>query len=191
MADAGIKKITIKSAELPFILFDTVYNETLSRNEITDLYYNFRYRIVSEDKNRYSHWSPIEKMSMPPVTTPFPYTAAGRISVAITNNTGLKVATAVWTHKTASESPTDYEKIFAKINIFDIWVRWNNTNTDDPNAPGWTDWEYVSMVSSNSFSTAVSDVFSGMDIAVQVPTTQKVRDYDNNKLTLFRKTSKV
>lgn len=191
MADAGIKKVTIKSADLPYIQFTKTYNGTLSRYEIDTLYYNLRYRITSEDKNRYSHWSNVEQIVMPPVTTPFPYTAANRISIAITNNTGLKVATAVWTHKTASESPTDYEKIFSKINIFDVWVRWNTSNTDDPNAAGWTTWEYVSMVSSNSFSTAVANGYSGMDIAIQVPTTEKLRDYNNNKLTLFRKTSKV
>lgn len=191
MVDSGIKQVIVKSADLPFIQFETIYNSVTARYEISDLYYAFRYRVMSEDKNRYSHWSPIQKIVMPDVTSPFPYTTAGRISVAITNNTGLKVATAVWTHKTASESPTEYEKVFSKINIFDVWVRWNNTNTDDPAAPGWTSWEYVSMVSSNSFSTAVSNGYSGMDIAIQVPTTDKVRDFNNNKLTLFRKTSKV
>ncbi len=46
MADAGIKKVIIKKASLPPLDHDKVG-------------YVFRYRIVSEDKNRTSQWSPI------------------------------------------------------------------------------------------------------------------------------------
>ena len=46
MADAGIKKIIIKKASLPALNSDKVG-------------YVFKYRIVSEDKNRTSQWSPI------------------------------------------------------------------------------------------------------------------------------------
>jgi len=46
MADANIKKTRILKSALPPVDFDT-------------LKYNTRYRIVSEDKNRTSHWSPI------------------------------------------------------------------------------------------------------------------------------------
>jgi hypothetical protein len=43
MADANIKKVTIKKSSLPPIDHDSQK-------------YNIRYRIVSEDKNRNSHW---------------------------------------------------------------------------------------------------------------------------------------
>ena len=46
MADANIKKTRILKSTLPPVDFDT-------------LKYNTRYRIISEDKNRTSHWSPI------------------------------------------------------------------------------------------------------------------------------------
>jgi uncharacterized protein (DUF2141 family) len=46
MADANIKKTRILKSALPPVDFDT-------------LKYNTRYRIISEDKNRTSHWSPI------------------------------------------------------------------------------------------------------------------------------------
>lgn len=45
MADRGIKKVVIKNSQLPAI------------NSDTDKYI-VRYRIVSEDRNRFSHWSP-------------------------------------------------------------------------------------------------------------------------------------
>jgi hypothetical protein len=46
MVDSNIKKLRIPKASLPPIDYDT-------------LRYNTRYRIISEDRNRTSHWSPI------------------------------------------------------------------------------------------------------------------------------------
>jgi hypothetical protein len=50
MVDANIKKIRILKSSLPPIDHDT-------------LKYNLRYRIVSDDRNRTSHWSPIYNIS--------------------------------------------------------------------------------------------------------------------------------
>ena len=46
MADSGIKKAIIKKALLPAI-------------DSNNIGYIFRYRVVSEDKNRTSQWSPV------------------------------------------------------------------------------------------------------------------------------------
>jgi hypothetical protein len=46
MADSGIKKAVIKKALLPAI-------------DSSNVGYIFRYRVVSEDKNRTSQWSPV------------------------------------------------------------------------------------------------------------------------------------
>jgi hypothetical protein len=46
MADANIKKTRILKSALPPIDYET-------------LKYNTRYRVISEDRNRTSHWSPI------------------------------------------------------------------------------------------------------------------------------------
>ena len=46
MADSNIKKLKIPKSSIPPIDHDTSK-------------YNIRYRIISEDKNRVSHWSPI------------------------------------------------------------------------------------------------------------------------------------
>jgi hypothetical protein len=46
MADPNIKKITVKRSSLPPIDHDSQK-------------YNIRYRVISEDKNRISHWSSI------------------------------------------------------------------------------------------------------------------------------------
>jgi len=46
MADSNIKKLRIPKSSIPPIDHDTSK-------------YNVRYRVISEDKNRVSHWSPI------------------------------------------------------------------------------------------------------------------------------------
>lgn len=55
MADKGIKRVVIKNSELPSVNLDTEK-------------YVVRYRIVSEDRNRFSHWSPQHLIDPLPVT---------------------------------------------------------------------------------------------------------------------------
>jgi hypothetical protein len=54
MADEGIKKVILKKEELPALakLEENVYGHFL------------RYRIVSQDKNRFSHWSKITPLTV-------------------------------------------------------------------------------------------------------------------------------
>ena len=76
MADKGIKKVIIKKQSLPAIAFDS-------------LSYIFKYRIISEDKNRTSQWSPINLVlddSIVPVS--------GAISISPT------ITTIVWGDET-------------------------------------------------------------------------------------------
>lgn len=56
MADQGIKKVIINKSNLP-----PISGEQKA--------YFIRYRIASEDKNRYSHWSPQHKVSVPTQNT--------------------------------------------------------------------------------------------------------------------------
>jgi hypothetical protein len=53
MADAGIKKLIIPKNQLPPVG---------DNNE-----YSIRYRVISDDKNRYSHWSPIFSATAPDI----------------------------------------------------------------------------------------------------------------------------
>lgn len=54
MADADIKRIKIATEDLPALKEDRKYY--------------FRYRVVSDDKNRFSAWSPIQSVEAPPAT---------------------------------------------------------------------------------------------------------------------------
>ena len=72
MADLGIKKVIIKKSSLPAIDFDS-------------LGYIFQYRIISEDKNRVSHWSPINIVLGDTITA-----VSGALQISQT------IITAVW-----------------------------------------------------------------------------------------------
>ena len=72
MADAGIKKVIVRKALLPALDHDKVG-------------YVFRYRIVSEDKNRTSQWSPINLVLDDSITA-----VAGAVQVS------TSVISAVW-----------------------------------------------------------------------------------------------
>jgi hypothetical protein len=187
VANEVIKKVKIASADLPLIQFTTLTAGSPSRTEIDDLYYDFRYRIVSQDKNRTSAWSSIERLVMPDVPTPFPYTSDQRISIS-ENGGNPKVITAIWTKPLAADNPSDYENTFNKINIYDVWIRWTETNNATEESSGWTSWSYVTTVSSNTFSIVKPDAdYKTVEVAIQIPTEVKLRDYNNNKLTLFKK----
>lgn len=185
MVDAGIKQIRINKTEFPLVQFTTTYNQSLDRDEVEFLHYDFRYRVVSEDKNRFSHWSEIVRYQMPDVTTPFPFTDTNRFSISKAGNP--EVITAVWSFPGDTENPSDYVKFFRDTTQYDVWLRWNNNNTTNLNDAGWTDWEFETTVSSNNFSILKKDGdVKRVEIAIQIPTTTKIRDYYNNKLTLFR-----
>ena len=72
MADAGIKKVIIRKALLPALDHDKVG-------------YVFRYRIVSEDKNRTSQWSPTFVTNTVPISA-----VSGAVQVS------TSVISAVW-----------------------------------------------------------------------------------------------
>ena len=72
MADAGIKRVIIKKSSLPAV----------DSNKVG---YVFRYRVVSEDKNRTSQWSPINLVLDNSIT-----------SVAGTVQVSSSVISAVW-----------------------------------------------------------------------------------------------
>lgn len=88
MADLGIKKVVIPKASLPAISGE---NQG----------YILRYRVVSDDKNRYSHWSPQYKVTLDPVDM---------INHSININQSTGTFTVVW-------EPVD------GISTFDIYTK--------------------------------------------------------------------
>lgn len=147
MVDKNIKKFIIKKADLPNVI---------GANDI--LTYNTRYRIISEDKNRTSHWSKIFNLQYTdtsdetgfdpndPVNTSIPHT------VIVT--TASHTAEIFWTMPALLiTNPTTAQKelqeIQAAIKDFDVYVKWQMINN---NQNSWTDWTWVGTVNATQFS---------------------------------------
>jgi hypothetical protein len=198
-----IKKVKIPSSEFSTLQFTTLRVGSPAREEINELYYDFRYRIISEDKNRTSAWSPIERIVIPDLKSPFPYTANERINISKAGNP--EIVTTIWSLPTDAElqalvdlDPEDpnyitpekanYIKLYRQTTTYDVWVRWTETNNATAGSSGWTPWQFETTVSSNSFPVAKpsGSSYKTVEVAVQIATSVKLRDFNNNKITLFK-----
>lgn len=92
MASEKIKKVVIKKADLP----------AYSGNNQA---YIVRYRVVSEDRNRASHWSPQYRLVIP---------SQAQSEYAISVNAQANMINLVWQSDSSSS------------NKFDIYVKWDN-----------------------------------------------------------------
>jgi hypothetical protein len=132
MANEFIKKVKVEQDSLP----------TLS--SLTEKY-DVRYRIVSEDKNRISHWSPI-------VTIDPQYVyVSGNISIVSSG-----ITTVVWDTVTIKIGA----QVIRQAKDYDVWVKWSR-------AAGNGDWNYVQRISGNSISLVHPSTFyiNGVDQA--------------------------
>lgn len=117
MANEIIKKARILENRLPAI------------NSVTEGY-EIRYRVISEDKNRTSHWSPI--FLVKPEYTYVPgtihHTKAGDVSTVAWNSVEIKKGTT----------------LIKEAMSYDVWVRWDRGDGGD--------WEYRSRIDTSSIA---------------------------------------
>lgn len=117
MSDSGIKKTRIKQVDLPPINVDLEG-------------YILRYRILSEDKNRVSHWSPVEVL-VPGYTF---------ITGVIDHTKSGGISTAAWNAVTIKKN----DNVIKQATTYDVWVRWDKDDGGD--------WEYRSRTESTSIA---------------------------------------
>jgi hypothetical protein len=147
---SAVKKVVVSREDLP-----SVDLETRS--------YNVRYRLISEDRNRVSHWSKIYNLQSPTITPILEY------SMVINNS--HDVVNVAWN---LDQVPgTAY---------FDIWVRWVGNHAES-NYP----WQYLVTTTDNKYSlvfpTSIPDPVNGgtespkkIRVAVQRPTYPKQKE---------------
>jgi len=144
MVDKNIKKVRILKKDLP---------NYIGNND--ELFYQMRYRIVSEDKNRSSHWSPIYKLNSTSTYDEVGFdindTSTTNIPHSISVDEINKISSITWTMPAlVISNPTAEQKILqdkqASIKSFDVYVQWKiNEN--------WGDWTWVGTSQSTQHST--------------------------------------
>ncbi len=167
MADSNIKKNIILKKDLPSLIGDN-----------TELNYEIRYRIISEDKNRVSHWSQINKLSstttlnevgfdpLNPSTTSIPY----QVDV---NKSG-HIAEIVWTMPSLLiTNPTEEEKALqleqSAIKEFDVYISWKISGN-------WTDWAWGGVASGRKYFLSYSPTTDATDIRFRVQKVTLVKE---------------
>jgi hypothetical protein len=125
MADAGIKKVIIKKASLPALDHDKVG-------------YVFRYRVVSDDRNRSSHWSPIVTLN-----TDYTYTPG-----SITFNKNGSIAQQAWDSVTISKNGN----VIRQAHEYDIWVKWDRNDGGD--------WIYKQRIDGTNISFPIPSTYT-------------------------------
>jgi hypothetical protein len=141
--DKNIKKNIILKKDLPSVIGnDTILN------------YEIRYRIISEDKNRLSHWSPINILETQNTEDETGFDPVDPAGTNIPNNVLIKssdhIAEISWTMPALLiTSPTDTEKelqkIQAAIRQFDVYVQWRESSVN-------SDWIWVGTSEGTRFS---------------------------------------
>jgi len=141
--DQGIKKVIIPKSELPGFLAKKYEDENGNLVEITQ--YILRYRFISEDKNRTSHWSPSYRISSE--DTP------QEILNSMVIDTSNRVVSLTW-----QPQPS--------VSGYYIYVCWNN----NLNGNGDPDWQYYATTTSPSYSIVYPIDKIHIKVAVQVST---------------------
>jgi hypothetical protein len=146
---AVVKKVIIGRDELPAVDLDT-------RS------YNIRYRLISEDRNRISHWSKIYNLESPTITPITEY------AIVIANSDDL--VTVTWNLDKVPETA-----------YFDVWVKWVG-NSNESLYP----WQYLATTLDNQyamvFPASIPDPTGGTElpkkirVAVQRPTYPKEKE---------------
>ena len=114
--------------------------------------YIVRYRIVSEDRNRISHWSP--QYSLSPVST----TKAA--------DDGIFLQTANGTLSVTWDIPAN-----STLKDFDVYVAWGTGTTQPGVNEGVGSYTYQATVSGNFFSMPIPDVgYTRVSVAIQTRT---------------------
>lgn len=143
MADENIKKIRIKKNNLP---------NFIGSNDV--LKYDVRYRVVSDDKNKYSHWSPIYTLIADTTLNETGYDPANSeatsIPYTILINSPDGNAQISWTMPSQLViNPTEEEKALqvlqSSIKEFDIYVQWEKDSI-------WGDWVWAGTSNGTQFS---------------------------------------
>jgi hypothetical protein len=104
MVDSGIKKTTVKYSDLPAL---SVASEG----------YTIRYRVISEDRNRKSHWSPVVSVS-PGYTFD-----EGDIDFFKQGN----IVTSTWDAVAIKKGTV----LIENANEYDVWIKYDRSDAGD------------------------------------------------------------
>jgi hypothetical protein len=161
---SGLKKLTILLEQLP----------PLKVIDATTVGYYLRYRVISEDRNKTSHWSPVYLLTPPykfrrPTGVPL-----DGIKYFETNTGGNnKVATLAWDTVDVYNNDVFIRKAIA----YDIWIKWGSGS-----------WNYEGRQTAPSLTIAVPSPNPGtLSMEVYARSIDISRDANHQQLLLYKR----
>ena len=125
--------------------------ESLQDMDIYTQKYNVRYRIITENQNNLSYWSPIFEVDPQVVFWRGTIEAPGYMYL---EKLGSSFVTMTWDsvaiYKDLSSNPV------AELPYYDVWIRWADTGASDPG-----EWIYLERASSTSIDIIVPEYYVG------------------------------
>jgi hypothetical protein len=126
--------------------------------------YQLRYRVISEDKNTFSEWSPIYKIIAPTVAT--------LISPLVTINS-------IYTRVSANLATINWEipPILSTIQEYDLYVKWGSFSGGTVTFPTGAEYEYYGSFTSNRLDIikpTTKASFTGANFLLQRSTFPKI-----------------
>ena len=137
MVDANIKKVTQPFSEMPPL------------NSITEGY-DIRYRIISEDKNRLSHWSELS-IVQPNYTF---------VPDEIQFSKSQSVASIAWDAVTINKVVDGQTYLIGKASEYDLWYRWDRGAGDG-------EWLYKERIQGTTVATPIPSTWTNTSGVVQ------------------------
>lgn len=136
------KKLIIPRESLP-------YANAYTRN------YEVRYRITTEDRNRFSYWSPIVSVNPEFVYEVGTLELRGQISL---EKIGSSYVGITWDSVSIYKKVGDDLSYLGELPEYDIWIRWAGSGGATP-----SEWENRGRISSTSLNVNVPDTYPYTD----------------------------
>lgn len=138
---------------------------SVNLSELTPTYingeysYTIRYRVIADNKNRISEWSPFYDIPAPQGVANLGPISTFDSNVTTATISGGKVLFSIFLEASPALSPDQK---------FDIFVR-----KFDNNLSNWTAWEYLNTQQGNQISVIVENIYSQIDISIHAPSYPK------------------
>jgi len=118
--------------------------------EEVDIYtgrYSVRYRIISDNKNNFSNWSPIFEVDPEFLFQGGTIEVPGRIFL---DKLGADYVSVTWDSASIYKGIAGDLKYLSKLDSYDIWIRWAGSGGANP-----SEWLYVSRLSATSVNVNI------------------------------------
>lgn len=113
--------------------------------------YNVRYRILSDNQNNFSYWSPIFQVDPEVVFWPGTIDIPGSIRL---EKLGSNFATATWDSVALYKDVSGTLTNIAELSQYDLWIKWAQNGGANP-----SDWIYKERISSTSVNLNIPSAY--------------------------------